>query len=79
MTEPVPPTNVRIETDSGPIPLELVYAGLDDNGVHVWKPPVRVYVRGKSARLRYDAMPPGTTVAVDFGIEGFEPIWGSHG
>lgn len=38
MTEPVPPRNVRMITGDGEVvPIDLVYAGIDDHGLHVWE------------------------------------------
>jgi hypothetical protein len=64
--DPIPPENVRIRLLDGTIiPIELVYAGIDDEGHHMWKrvSPAELPDVGLD-RLLIDVLPPNTGVQV---------------
>lgn len=60
MTNPIPPTNVRIQFEDGrDVPLDTVYAGLHE-GVHVWRGTLDTY--GVPVSMTIEELPPHTRI-----------------
>lgn len=66
-TAPMPPENVRVvHGDGTTTPVELVYDGLDEEGMHVWTAvPHRLLDARAGDSLKADVLPPNTVIAVD--------------
>ncbi len=50
------PTNVRLVYDDGVVPVDCVYDGIDDDGIHIWQ----AIVHGRvppGVELRFDELP----------------------
>lgn len=65
-TEPQPPRNVRVvKADGTVIPVECVYRGQDEDGVHIWRSvhPVN-FVPWVGDVLRIDELPGRTAVEI---------------
>jgi hypothetical protein len=63
--EPVPPENVRlVNPDGTEIPLECRYAGIDEQGIHMWVvvAPQEVRMRIGETRLSIDMLPSKTGI-----------------
>jgi hypothetical protein len=62
---PEPPENVRVLTADGRvIPCELVYAGQNDDGIHVWEAVVGTLPIEHGAQLLTDYLPGRTSITV---------------
>ena len=61
--EPTPPQNVRaVDRDGREVPVELVYAGRDHRGLHVWEAVVELGF--PLAGLRAAVLPARTTLVI---------------
>ena len=61
--QPVPPENVRVVyADGRVVPVELVYTGVDDEGLHVWVPVIELGERPH--RILADVVPGRTTITI---------------
>lgn len=62
---PTPPENVRaVYADGRVVPLELIYRGVDEHGMHLWVAPVTLTDPGDRFNLQADMLPANTSVAV---------------
>ena len=65
MNLPEPPTNVRVIThDDVEHAVEVVYRGIDEDGLHVWVATTRW--RGTPIGIACDRMPARTSISVEF-------------
>lgn len=69
LEEPVPPTNVRVERADGTVdPLELIYAGIEDN-THIWEAVLTVLALRPGDHLAMDRIPANTAIRVSTQVQ----------
>lgn len=65
MTQPRPPENVRlVRPDGSVLPVELVYAGQDEDGIHEWVAVATSPTIEEGTRLFCDVLPARTAINV---------------
>ena len=65
MSEVIPPENVRIQLADGTVlPVELIYTGLDERGLHEWVAVSSFPVDDVGARVLADKVPPRTSITI---------------
>ncbi|GAA4845613.1 hypothetical protein GCM10023201_41170 [Actinomycetospora corticicola] len=67
MTDPTPPTDVRVRrADGSTVPLDLTYEGIGDDGCHRWVATAPTWIGDDSAvHLECALLPPETTIVLE--------------